>query len=285
MVAFEIARRHRFARDLATAPDGVEVHVLPAGDGAAPRWNSREALRYRDFSAVDRRIDGAYRAVGDLPGAGRPMPLMAPKPLPPRWMRRMVLAPAMIGLTVTLLLTLPVWLLVAAAASPLLPGPAPGAARAVGRYRLARAGERVPDGAVRALARLRVRCAHADAPVPARALPPRRRVPVGVPPGRDAGARAAGGGRGPGPGRVPRPSAAGVLPARRAGRLVPAPARAGQLVRPGAAHRARRCAAVGPGDRRRAQPPAEPVPVHRRSSPSSGRSARWRPRSTATTPS
>jgi hypothetical protein len=38
------------------------VHVLPAGDGAAPRWNSREALRYRDFSAVDRRIDGAYRA-------------------------------------------------------------------------------------------------------------------------------------------------------------------------------------------------------------------------------
>ena len=50
------------------------------------------------------------------------MPLMAPKPLPPRWMRRVVLAPAMIGLTVTLLLTLPVWLLVAAAASPLLPG-------------------------------------------------------------------------------------------------------------------------------------------------------------------
>ncbi len=50
------------------------------------------------------------------------MPLMAPKPLPPRWMRRMVLAPAMIGLTVTLLLTLPIWLLVAAAASPLLPG-------------------------------------------------------------------------------------------------------------------------------------------------------------------
>ena len=65
VVAFEIARRHRFARDLATAPDDVEVHVLPAGDGAAPRWNSREALRYRDFSAVDRRIDGAYRATAE----------------------------------------------------------------------------------------------------------------------------------------------------------------------------------------------------------------------------
>jgi 1-acyl-sn-glycerol-3-phosphate acyltransferase len=50
------------------------------------------------------------------------MPLMAPKPLPPRWMRRAVLAPAMIGLTVALLFTLPLWLLVAAAASPLLPG-------------------------------------------------------------------------------------------------------------------------------------------------------------------
>jgi 1-acyl-sn-glycerol-3-phosphate acyltransferase len=50
------------------------------------------------------------------------MPLMAPTPLPPRWMRRAVLAPAMIGLTVALLFTLPLWLLVAAAASPLLPG-------------------------------------------------------------------------------------------------------------------------------------------------------------------
>ena len=50
------------------------------------------------------------------------MPLMTPKPLPPRWMRRVVLAPAMIGLTVALLFTLPLWLLVAAAVSPLLPG-------------------------------------------------------------------------------------------------------------------------------------------------------------------
>jgi hypothetical protein len=50
------------------------------------------------------------------------MPLMAPKPLPPRWMRRVVLAPAVVALTVTLLLTLPVWRIVAAAASPLLPG-------------------------------------------------------------------------------------------------------------------------------------------------------------------
>jgi NTE family protein len=61
-VAFEIARRHRFARDMSTVPEGVEVHVLPVGEGAAPRWNSREALRYRDLSGIRRRIDGAYRA-------------------------------------------------------------------------------------------------------------------------------------------------------------------------------------------------------------------------------
>ncbi|GAA1291669.1 hypothetical protein GCM10009609_70110 [Pseudonocardia aurantiaca] len=42
--------------------------------------------------------------------------------LPPRWVRRAVLAPAMVGLTVAVLLTLPVWLLAAAAVSPLLPG-------------------------------------------------------------------------------------------------------------------------------------------------------------------
>src|SRR5690349_2363880 len=47
MVAFEISRRHRFARDLSEVPDGIEVHVLPAGLGAAPRWAGPGPLRYR----------------------------------------------------------------------------------------------------------------------------------------------------------------------------------------------------------------------------------------------
>ncbi len=42
--------------------------------------------------------------------------------LPPRWVRRGVLAPAAVLLTVTVVTTLPVWLLVAAALSPFLPG-------------------------------------------------------------------------------------------------------------------------------------------------------------------
>jgi NTE family protein len=62
MVAFEIARRHRYARDLAAVPADVEVHVLPAGAGGAPRWDSRAALRYRDVAAAQRRIDAAHRA-------------------------------------------------------------------------------------------------------------------------------------------------------------------------------------------------------------------------------
>ena len=41
---------------------------------------------------------------------------------PPRWVRRVVLAPAMVLLTVFLLTTLPLWLLLAAALAPLLPG-------------------------------------------------------------------------------------------------------------------------------------------------------------------
>jgi 1-acyl-sn-glycerol-3-phosphate acyltransferase len=43
-------------------------------------------------------------------------------PLPSRWLRRLVLAPAMIALAVVLVTTLPLWLVLAAAASPLVPG-------------------------------------------------------------------------------------------------------------------------------------------------------------------
>jgi 1-acyl-sn-glycerol-3-phosphate acyltransferase len=42
--------------------------------------------------------------------------------LPPRWIRRAVLAPLAIGVTLLVLTTLPVWLLLAALLSPLLPG-------------------------------------------------------------------------------------------------------------------------------------------------------------------
>jgi NTE family protein len=59
LVAFEIARRHRFAADLAALPPGVTVHVLPAGDPAPPGAGN---VRYRDFSGVPARIERASAA-------------------------------------------------------------------------------------------------------------------------------------------------------------------------------------------------------------------------------
>lgn len=67
-VAFEIARRHRFAREMAAIPDGVTVHVLPTGGGevgddsllgggADPRLRGS-----RGAATVGRRISRAYVA-------------------------------------------------------------------------------------------------------------------------------------------------------------------------------------------------------------------------------
>ena len=60
-VSFEIARRHRFARDMADLPPGVEVHVLPSG-GPTGRSGAAGRLRYRDFELSAERIDRAYQA-------------------------------------------------------------------------------------------------------------------------------------------------------------------------------------------------------------------------------
>jgi NTE family protein len=61
-VAFEIARRHRFAHDMTTLPEAVEVHVLPTGAAEPPRYADLSALRYRDFSQVKERMTSAYDA-------------------------------------------------------------------------------------------------------------------------------------------------------------------------------------------------------------------------------
>jgi NTE family protein len=58
-VSFEIARRHRFAREMAELPDGVTAHVLPAR-GTSARDDS--ILAHRDFSGVAARIDETYEA-------------------------------------------------------------------------------------------------------------------------------------------------------------------------------------------------------------------------------
>jgi NTE family protein len=61
-VAFEIARRHRFAHDMTNLPEDTTVHVLPTGAGDYGPRADLSSLRYRDFSRVGQRIDAAYEA-------------------------------------------------------------------------------------------------------------------------------------------------------------------------------------------------------------------------------
>jgi NTE family protein len=64
LVAFEIARRHRFAHDLNSLPAGVKLDVLPTGGTAAPTYNDVSAqLRVRRLArTVERQIEGSYEA-------------------------------------------------------------------------------------------------------------------------------------------------------------------------------------------------------------------------------
>src|SRR5215217_3246083 len=62
LVAFEIARRHRFVGDLAALPEDIEVHVMPTGQADPPRYNDLSQLRYRGTSQIAERIERAHAA-------------------------------------------------------------------------------------------------------------------------------------------------------------------------------------------------------------------------------
>lgn len=64
LVAFEVARRHRFAHDLNSLPPEVQLHVLPTGGTAAPAYSDVSAqLRVRRLArTVEQQIQGAYEA-------------------------------------------------------------------------------------------------------------------------------------------------------------------------------------------------------------------------------
>jgi NTE family protein len=60
LVAFEIARRHRFHEEIAAVPSGVQVHVLPTGGDRLPPGLGQ--FRYRGKNKVSSSIDRAYAA-------------------------------------------------------------------------------------------------------------------------------------------------------------------------------------------------------------------------------
>ncbi len=64
LVAFEVARRHRFAHDLTSLPESVDLHVLPTGGSVAPAYNDISAqLRVRRVArSLERQIESAYEA-------------------------------------------------------------------------------------------------------------------------------------------------------------------------------------------------------------------------------
>jgi NTE family protein len=64
LVAFEVARRHRFSHDLHSLPDGIALHVLPTGGSAAPAYNDIAGpFRVRRLAAtVKDQIGSAFEA-------------------------------------------------------------------------------------------------------------------------------------------------------------------------------------------------------------------------------
>jgi NTE family protein len=62
LVAFEIARRHRFAGDMAALPREVVAHVLPTGQPEPPGFRDISGRRYTDTSAIGERIARAHEA-------------------------------------------------------------------------------------------------------------------------------------------------------------------------------------------------------------------------------
>ncbi len=62
LVAFEVARRHRFHGDLAALPGDIEVHVMATGQPDPPRYTDLSQYRYSNTSKAAERIARAHEA-------------------------------------------------------------------------------------------------------------------------------------------------------------------------------------------------------------------------------
>ncbi|MGB7860375.1 MAG: patatin-like phospholipase family protein, partial [Acidimicrobiia bacterium] len=66
LIAFEIARRHMFARALRNMPTGVELHVLPSGNPVA--FDDRRQIKWRDTGGTKELVDASYEATREYLG-------------------------------------------------------------------------------------------------------------------------------------------------------------------------------------------------------------------------
>ncbi len=76
LIAFEIARRHRFVEAMERVPNDVEVHVLPTG--TPMHYADASQVRYRDLSRVTERIESAYQASAEYLDDRVAIPLAVP---------------------------------------------------------------------------------------------------------------------------------------------------------------------------------------------------------------
>ena len=60
LIAFEIARRHMFARALQNMPSDVELHVLPSGNPVS--FDDRRQIKWKDIGNTSQLVEGAYVA-------------------------------------------------------------------------------------------------------------------------------------------------------------------------------------------------------------------------------
>lgn len=60
LIAFEIARRHRFGSIRDRIPPGVELHILPSANDV--EFDDRRQLKWTDLGETAKLVDGAYNA-------------------------------------------------------------------------------------------------------------------------------------------------------------------------------------------------------------------------------
>jgi len=69
MISFEIARRHRFHRELEVLQEGIDVHVMPTGRPPG-NYSDFTKLRYNHNKAIRAHMDTAEQATRELLKAG-----------------------------------------------------------------------------------------------------------------------------------------------------------------------------------------------------------------------